>query len=81
MDIKQRLALLFSIVEHLQPSNRCTLHLGANLDCINAEFRTKRGRIIGVMGVAEAMFALTEDVYVFETFDLREAYKVTLRGM
>jgi len=74
------MALLFSIVEQLQDNARAN-NIGDDLNFIEAEFRTKRGRLVASIPVAAAMGHLVEDVYVFVEFDLRESANVKLVRM
>lgn len=80
MNYTLRMKLLFSIVEQLQDSNRASKHIGDDLNYIDAVFKTKRGRRIAEIGVADAMGYLVDDVYRFAEFDLTEAASVVVES-
>jgi hypothetical protein len=74
------MSLLASIIEQLQDSHRAAKHIGDDLNFIDAVFKTKRGRRIGEVPVADAMGYLVDDVYRFEDFDLSDAASVVVES-
>jgi len=46
------------------------------VECLEAIFRTRRGREVGRLGLERAIHALAGDVYHFEDFDLTDADRV-----
>jgi hypothetical protein len=76
MNYEIRMNLAATIAEQLGPAR--PKHLDTDLDNIYAEFRTKRGRIVGTLDLATALCSLFNDVYIYEGFDLRDASRVGL---
>jgi len=51
------------------------------VECLEAVFRTKRGREVGRLGLVRAIHCLAGDVYHFEDFDLTDAQRVEVATM
>ncbi len=51
------------------------------VECLEAIFRTRRGREVGRLGLERAIHALAGDVYHFEDFDLTDAHRVEVATM
>lgn len=54
---------------------------GHLLECLEAVFRTRRGREVGRLGLERAIHALAGDVYHFEDFDLTDAERVEVASI
>jgi len=64
--------------EHRQHGGPARVH---PVECLEAIFRTKRGREVGRLGLERAIHCLAGDVYHFEDFDLTDAQRVEVATM
>ncbi len=51
------------------------------VECLEAIFRTRRGREVGRLGLERAIHALAGDVYHFADFDLTDADRVEVANI